>query len=52
MQLASITFDGEKKNNKHYIIPPSYFEAKGHKTPVLVQRTKRRPLKPKDLKDQ
>jgi DNA polymerase-3 subunit gamma/tau len=26
MQLASITFDGEKKNNKHYIIPPSYFK--------------------------
>ena len=29
MQLASITFDGEKKNNKHYIIPPSYFKNKG-----------------------
>ncbi len=35
MQLASITFDGEKKNSKHYIIPPSYFEAKGI-TPVPV----------------
>ncbi|MFD1613618.1 DNA polymerase III subunit gamma/tau [Gelatiniphilus marinus] len=29
MQLASITFDGEKKNSKHYIIPPSYFKKKG-----------------------
>ncbi|NCP07040.1 MAG: DNA polymerase III subunit gamma/tau [Flavobacteriales bacterium] len=29
MQLASITFDGEKKNSKHYIIPPSYFKNKG-----------------------
>ena len=26
MQLASITHDGEKKNSKHYIIPPSYFK--------------------------
>lgn len=29
MQLASITFDGEKKNNKRYIIPASYFRQKG-----------------------
>ncbi|MCA0153246.1 DNA polymerase III subunit gamma/tau [Winogradskyella vincentii] len=36
MQLASITFDGEKKNNKHFIIPPSYFKARGIK-PVPVQ---------------
>ncbi|HLT34606.1 MAG TPA: hypothetical protein VKZ98_12490, partial [Aquaticitalea sp.] len=36
MQLASITFDGEKKNSKHYIIPASYFRAKGIK-PVAVQ---------------
>ncbi|WP_100615717.1 DNA polymerase III subunit gamma/tau [Confluentibacter citreus] len=35
MQLASITFDGEKKNSKHYIIPPSYFKSKGI-TPVHV----------------
>ncbi|MBR9758182.1 MAG: DNA polymerase III subunit gamma/tau [Algicola sp.] len=35
MQLASITFDGEKKNSQHYIIPPSYFKAKGIK-PVAV----------------
>lgn len=26
MQLASITFDGEKKNDSHFIIPASYFK--------------------------
>ena len=26
MQLASITFDGEKKNDSHYIITPSHFK--------------------------
>ncbi len=35
MQLASVTFDGEKKNSKHYIIPPSYFKNKGI-TPIPV----------------
>jgi len=35
MQLASITFDGEKKNSRHYIIPPSYFKTIGI-TPVTV----------------
>ncbi len=35
MQLASITFDGEKKNSKRYIIPPSYFKDKGI-TPIAV----------------
>ncbi|WP_370392574.1 DNA polymerase III subunit gamma/tau [uncultured Winogradskyella sp.] len=29
MQMASITFDGEKKKNEHFIIPPSYFKSKG-----------------------
>jgi DNA polymerase-3 subunit gamma/tau len=29
MQLASITFDGEKKNGRRFIIPPSYFKQKG-----------------------
>jgi len=37
MQLASITFDGEKKNTKHFIIPPSYFKAKGIK-PIPVKK--------------
>ena len=35
MQLASITFDGEKKNSEYYIISPSYFKAKGI-TPIPV----------------
>ncbi|WP_452230169.1 MULTISPECIES: DNA polymerase III subunit gamma/tau [unclassified Lacinutrix] len=39
MQLASITFDGEKKNSKHYIIPASYFAKKGI-IPIPVQRPK------------
>ncbi|MGS2760841.1 DNA polymerase III subunit gamma/tau [Sinomicrobium sp. M5D2P9] len=29
MQLASITFDGEKKNDTHFIIPPSHFRQNG-----------------------
>jgi DNA polymerase-3 subunit gamma/tau len=36
MQLASITFDGEKKNSKYYIIPASYFKNKGI-TPIPVE---------------
>ncbi|MDN3493680.1 DNA polymerase III subunit gamma/tau [Winogradskyella bathintestinalis] len=39
MQLASITFDGEKKNRKHFIISPSYFKAKGI-TPIPVTKPK------------
>ena len=39
MQLASITFDGEKKNLKHFIIPPSYFRARGI-TPIPVTKPK------------
>ncbi|MDX1278230.1 DNA polymerase III subunit gamma/tau [Oceanihabitans sediminis] len=39
MQLASITFDGEKKNSKNYIIPPSYFAKLGIK-PVSVTKPK------------
>ncbi len=35
MQLASITFDGEKKNHKRFIIPASYFQKKGI-TPIAV----------------
>ncbi|WP_066217976.1 DNA polymerase III subunit gamma/tau [Formosa haliotis] len=37
MQLASIIFDGEKKNSKRFIIPPSYFRAKGI-TPIPVSK--------------
>lgn len=42
MQLASITFDGEKKNSSRFIIPASYFEKKGI-TPIPVKDTKPRP---------
>jgi len=37
MQLASITFDGEKKNTKRFIIPASYFQKKGI-TPIPVTK--------------
>ncbi|MCK0179427.1 DNA polymerase III subunit gamma/tau [Flavobacteriaceae bacterium S0862] len=38
MQLASITYDGEKKNsNSHFIIPASYFKGKGI-TPIPIIR--------------
>ncbi len=37
MQLASITFDGEKKNSRHFIIPASYFKEKGI-TPIPVKK--------------
>ena len=38
MQLASITYDGEKKNsNSHFIIPASFFKGKGI-TPIPVKR--------------
>ena len=40
MQLASINFDGEKKNSKNFIIPASYFKSKGIK-PITVDRSKR-----------
>ena len=36
MQLASITFDGEKKNSRPFIVPASYFKNKGIK-PVPVK---------------
>jgi len=48
MQLASITFDGEKKNNSAFIIPPSYFKTKGI-TGVPVSKPKQ-PEEPKDVK--
>jgi len=43
MQLASITFDGEKKNSKYYIIPASYFKSKGI-APIPVVVPKKEPL--------
>ena len=44
MQLASITFDGEKKNSKNYIIPASYFINKGI-TPIPVKKPEAEPDK-------
>jgi DNA polymerase-3 subunit gamma/tau len=37
MQLASITFDGEKKNNRPFIIPAAYFNSRGIK-PIQVSK--------------
>ncbi|RLD27553.1 MAG: DNA polymerase III subunit gamma/tau [Bacteroidetes bacterium] len=37
MQLASITFEGEKKNNKPFIIPASYFKKKGIE-PITINK--------------
>ncbi len=39
MQLASITFDGEKKNSKQFIIPASYFIKKGI-SPIIIKKPK------------
>ena len=44
MQLASITFDREKKNSNLFIIPPSYFKTKGI-TPVPVIKPDKTPKK-------
>ncbi|MCA0133437.1 DNA polymerase III subunit gamma/tau [Winogradskyella alexanderae] len=46
MQLASITFDGEKKNSKHFIIPPSYFKSKGIESipvQILIEKADKAP---------
>lgn len=37
MQLASMSFEGEKKNRKRFIIPASYFKQKGIK-PIPVNK--------------
>ncbi len=55
MQLASINFDGEKKNSKNFIIPASYFKSKGI-TPIAVNLPKEKtetsiPIKDKNVED-
>lgn len=55
MQLASINFDGEKKNSKNFIIPASYFNSKGI-TPIAVNLPKEKtetsiPIKDKNVED-
>lgn len=53
MQLASITFDGEKKNSKHYIIPASYFKSKGiTPIPVKVPKPKEQNTISENLKEE
>ena len=37
MQLASITFDGEKKKVEQFIIPPTYFKNAGYSIVEVVQ---------------
>ncbi len=44
MQLASILLDGEKKNDKPYIIPPSYFKEKGIKAIKIAPEAKEKAL--------
>jgi DNA polymerase-3 subunit gamma/tau len=51
MQLASITFDGEKKNSKNFIIPASYFIKKGI-TPVPVSIPEKKESSVKDTTTQ
>jgi DNA polymerase-3 subunit gamma/tau len=48
MQLASITFDGEKKNSKNFIIPASYFIKKGI-TPIPVAIPEKQPIVAKEI---
>ncbi|WP_024770030.1 DNA polymerase III subunit gamma/tau [Aquimarina macrocephali] len=44
MQLASILVDGEKKNDKPFIIPPSYFKEKGIKPVKISSEIKEKAL--------
>ncbi len=62
MQIASITFDGAKKKSSNYIIPATFFtalplavkkiakpvseEKKSIKTPIIVEETKKKIVKP------
>jgi len=49
MQIASITFDGEKKKSRHYIIPPSYFKRKGIDPVQVVVPELNQQLKKEDI---
>lgn len=52
MQLASITFDGDKKkNSSRYIIPPSYFKRVGI-TPIPVKKVEQTTNTPVENKPQ
>ncbi|MBT9242679.1 hypothetical protein KM777_17480, partial [Vibrio splendidus] len=39
MQLASITFDGEKKNDGPFIVPPSYYKVGATQTTQIQVNT-------------
>jgi len=54
MQIASITFDGEKKNSNHFIIPPAHFKeqlakAKAPEAPQREEKSKEE--KPSETKE-
>jgi len=34
MQLASVTFDGEKKNDHHFIVPPQYYQERAQEASI------------------
>ncbi|PKV51186.1 DNA polymerase-3 subunit gamma/tau [Aquimarina sp. MAR_2010_214] len=52
MQLASILMDGEKKNDKPYIIPPSYFKEKGIKPVKISSEVKEKALEKTETEKQ
>lgn len=52
MQLASILVDGEKKNDKPYIIPPSYFKEKGIKPVKISSEIKEKVLEKTETEKQ
>ncbi|EZH75508.1 DNA polymerase III subunit gamma/tau [Aquimarina atlantica] len=52
MQLASILVDGEKKNDKPYIIPPSYFKEKGIKPVKISSEVKEKALEKTETEKQ
>ncbi|WP_106791285.1 DNA polymerase III subunit gamma/tau [Aquimarina sp. Aq78] len=52
MQLASILVDGEKKNDKPYIIPPSYFKEKGIKPVKISSEIKEKALEKTETEKQ
>ena len=39
MQLASITFEGEKKNDQPQLVPPSFFKVDAQKRAAVLQKT-------------
>jgi DNA polymerase-3 subunit gamma/tau len=46
MQLASITFDGEKKNDSQYLIPPSHYKV--NRAAITPKQTAQPDIKPEN----